>query len=408
MTITTVISTLPAAPNPNTDDSATFASKASAFTNALVTLSTQLSSFSTEVNTTQGQINGAQSGSAVGITYTFSSATTAADPGSGVLRLNNATENASTAIYVSNLAADLTDWSAVLAAFTASSSVVKGFIRLSKVGDGSKWIVGTLSAMTSPTGYKNITFTVLGASSATPFANGDGIILTFTRNGDAASGGGAAISDIISQTQNAGTTGGTSTAYTLTPATAAGSYAANMTYFVTFHTACGNDPTFQLSGLATPPNLVKQMSDGSYANIKQGDIPTNHRSRVTLLSATQAWVEELPVPGGASDYQVVDFSADVALGFQHRGVYLRHPSTDSVTARTVTIPANASVAFPIGTSMTIRNVNGASSVTVAITTDTMRQAGTSATGNRTLAAGGMCTIVKEAATEWVISGAGLT
>jgi len=92
----------------------------------------------------------------------------------------------------------------------------------------------------------------------------------------------------------AATTAGTSTAYTLTPSPAITAYAANQSFWVTFHTASGATPTLQISGIATPPNLVKQDVTGAYVNIQAGDIPTSHRSRVTLLSTTQALVEELP------------------------------------------------------------------------------------------------------------------
>jgi hypothetical protein len=79
----------------------------------------------------------------------------------------------------------------------------------------------------------------------------------------------------------------------------------------------------------------------------------------------------------------------------------------TTTSRTVTIPANSSVGFAIGT--TIVFVSGPSATTtIAITTDTMRLAGAGTTGSRTLAAHGMATAVKVAATEWYISGNGLT
>jgi len=70
---------------------------------------------------------------------------------------------------------------------------------------------------------------------------------------------------------------------------------------------------------------------------------------------------------------------------------------------TVTIPANASVAFPIGTAIVIYN-NSAASISIAITTDTLRLAGTATTGTRTLALRGLATLVKVAATEWVALG----
>ena len=79
----------------------------------------------------------------------------------------------------------------------------------------------------------------------------------------------------------------------------------------------------------------------------------------------------------------------------------------SITTGGVTIPANSSVAFPIGAAITIFN-NSASNQTISITTDTLRQAGTANTGSRTLAQYGLATIVKVTSTVWVISGAGVT
>jgi hypothetical protein len=89
------------------------------------------------------------------------------------------------------------------------------------------------------------------------------------------------------------------------------------------------------------------------------------------------------------------------------GKHILHPSADT-TARTFTIPANASVAFPIGTAVTFVNQNAAGVVTIAITSDTMRLAGAGTTGSRTLAANGVATAIKLTATEWIISGVGLT
>lgn len=89
------------------------------------------------------------------------------------------------------------------------------------------------------------------------------------------------------------------------------------------------------------------------------------------------------------------------------GKHLFHPSADT-TARTFTIPANSSVAFPIGTALTFVNQNGAGAVTIAITTDTMRLAGAGTTGSRTLAANGIATALKLTSTEWIISGTNLT
>jgi hypothetical protein len=100
-------------------------------------------------------------------------------------------------------------------------------------------------------------------------------------------------------------------------------------------------------------------------------------------------------------------SAAYTLVLGDSGEHIFHPSADT-TARTWTIPANSSVAFPIGTAVTFINQNGAGVVTIAITTDTMRLAGAGTTGSRTLAANGIATAIKVTSTEWIISGTGLT
>ncbi len=67
------------------------------------------------------------------------------------------------------------------------------------------------------------------------------------------------------------------------------------------------------------------------------------------------------------------------------------------------IPANGSVAFPVGTAIVLFN-NSGSSQTISITSDTLRLAGSTSTGSRTLAAYGLATCVKVATTTWVVSG----
>lgn len=89
------------------------------------------------------------------------------------------------------------------------------------------------------------------------------------------------------------------------------------------------------------------------------------------------------------------------------GKIILHPSAD-VTARIFTIPANAAVAYAIGTLITFINQNAAGVITIAITTDTMRLAGAGTTGSRTLAANGVAKARKLTATEWIIEGTGLT
>jgi hypothetical protein len=89
--------------------------------------------------------------------------------------------------------------------------------------------------------------------------------------------------------------------------------------------------------------------------------------------------------------------------------HILHPTADT-TARTFKIPANSVVAFPVGTAVTFVAQHGCGVVTLDIATggDALYWAPSGGTGNRTLAANGLATILKVAATEWMISGSGLT
>jgi hypothetical protein len=65
------------------------------------------------------------------------------------------------------------------------------------------------------------------------------------------------------------------------------------------------------------------------------------------------------------------------------------------------------VPWPIGTAVTFVNQNGAGTITLSAI-DTMRLAPTGLTGTRTLTANGIATALKVTATEWIISGPGVT
>jgi hypothetical protein len=152
--------------------------------------------------------------------------------------------------------------------------------------------------------------------------------------------------DIQNQTVTAFTTGGTSTAFTLTPTPAISAYVAGIEFDITFNDACGASPTLQISGLATPPNLVKQISDGTYANISTGDIPANHRSPVVLLSATQALVRKLPpitgygVGEGGSVTQATSKATAVTL----------NKRAGKITLNNAALASNTTVGFKLNNS----------------------------------------------------------
>jgi hypothetical protein len=91
------------------------------------------------------------------------------------------------------------------------------------------------------------------------------------------------------------------------------------------------------------------------------------------------------------------------------GKHIYHALGDG--AATYTIPAASSVAFPLGTAVTFINLS-ATSISIAITTDTMYLSSAGTTGTRTLAQYGSATAVKVSGVSssgiWIISGSGLT
>ena len=111
--------------------------------------------------------------------------------------------------------------------------------------------------------------------------------------------------------------------------------------------------------------------------------------------------------GGGTALPQNSQSAAYTLVLADAGKHLLHPSADT-TARTFTIPANAAVAYPVGTVVTFVNQHNAGVLSIAITSDTLRLAGSGATGTRALAANGVATALKLTATEWIISGVGLS
>jgi hypothetical protein len=103
----------------------------------------------------------------------------------------------------------------------------------------------------------------------------------------------------------------------------------------------------------------------------------------------------------------VSQSANYECVLSDSGKHILHPAEDT-TARTFTIPANALVAFPVGTVLTFVNEPGAGSVAIQVTTDSLYLAGAGTTGIRTLAAPGIATAIKTSSTTWIISGTGLS
>lgn len=140
-------------------------------------------------NGTNG-VDGANGG-AITIDYTFSTTLTDSDPGNGNLRLSASSQNTSLTIRADLLDTHGADWTSVLDTFDDSTNTVKGFIRLFKKSDPTKFLLFSVSALAAPTGYRNITVSNIASSSTSPFSNGDTVCLAFDRAGDQGSAAGS-------------------------------------------------------------------------------------------------------------------------------------------------------------------------------------------------------------------------
>lgn len=99
-------------------------------------------------------------------------------------------------------------------------------------------------------------------------------------------------------------------------------------------------------------------------------------------------------------------TGNYTLVLDDAGRHIYHAS-GAGSGDTYTIPANGSVAYPLGTTITFIN-SDSNSISIAITTDTLTLGGTTSTGTRTLGQNGVATAVKVTTTSWIISGTGLS
>lgn len=207
--------------------------------------------------------------------------------------------------------------------------------------------------------------------------------------------------EIQGQTHTGFTTTGSSTTYAIATLPVQPTLVAGQRYRIKLHTPNGLNPTLARDTLASAPFKIYDATGAKVAPAA-GALPP-------LFDAEYDGVDFVvlnPLPN-TGRVQQNGQSVDYTLVLADEGKHLFHPTSDA-TARAWTIPANASVAFEVGAAITFVNQNGAGSISIAITTDTMRLAGPGTVGTRTLAANGMATALKVAATEWIISGVGLT
>jgi hypothetical protein len=266
-------------------------------------------------------------------------------------------------------------------------------------------------ALNGDTGVSGYVLTSNGASAPTWQANANGLTivddtttnssfyLTFT----SASTGNITTANVSSTKLSFNPSTGALTATTLTPTNALGA-----AYGGTGLTSLGSGVATWL-GTPSSANLAAAVTDETGSgSLVFATSPTFVTP--VLGTPTSGTLSTCTVDGtdavGFRNTPVNSQSADYTLVLADSGKTIFHPAADN-TARTFTIPANSSVAYPVGTVLTFVNL-AAADVTIAITTDTMYLAGDGTTGSRTLAEYGIASAVKLASTDWLISGNGLT
>ena len=159
---------------------------------------------------------------------------------------------------------------------------------------------------------------------------------------------------------------------------------------------------------ATTVNKVTFTAPATSATLTIADGKTATVNNSITFSGTDSTTMTFPDENASIGFRNVpqnSQSADYTLVLSDSGKHIFRPSADT-GARTFTIPSNASVVYPIGTAITFVNYS-VDDLSIA-SSNTMRLAGTGATGTRTLARWGVATALKTGSTTWIISGTGLT
>lgn len=247
-------------------------------------------------------------------------------------------------------------------------------------------------AASNPSGYTTNTGTVTSVSGTAPVVSSGGTTPAISMAAATSSVNGYLTStDWTTFNGKLSTTGGTMTGNITF---AAAQFGTNVNTFLTTPTSA---------------NLAAALTDETGTGINVfNNTPTliapilGTPSSGTLSSCTVDGTDAV----GFRNIPVNSQSAAYTAVLADSGKCIFHPSTDA-NARTFTIPANGSVAYPIGTAISFVNMTS-QVVSIDITTDTMYLSAAGTTGTRSLAQYGSATAIKITATAWLISGSGLS
>ena len=377
------ISALPDAPSPG-DSTAEFNSKAFAW-------AASLGSFVTEANALASGVNNDAAAAA-------SAASTATDKASEASAGAAAAAAASGATsWISGTSYAIGDVVYSLTSFQTYRRKVSGAGTTDPSGDPTKW--QQISSDVTLAGVQTLTNKTLGSGS-TWQGNAVGVAYGGT--------GANTLSGIVKGNGSSAFTAATPDTDYVTPS------GTGTLYNKTFSGSCtwnGNavGVAYGGTGVTSLTGMVKGNGTGAFSAAVAG---TDYVAPSGALGTPSSGnLSNCLVDGtneiGYRNIPQVSKSAAYTLVLSDAGKHIYHPSDDT-TARTWTIPSNASVAYPIGTAITFVNDSSAGTITLAITSDTLVMSPSGSTGSRTLAANGVATAIKVTSTRWVISGTGLS
>lgn len=159
---------------------------------------------------------------------------------------------------------------------------------------------------------------------------------------------------IQKQTYTAFTTGGISTAYTLTPSPAIAANNSGTRFFATFHTAAGATPTLAVSGLAALP-LKYRDSSGTLQAITSTQIPNGWQSDVETDGSN--WIVLEPYDVSSQILSISSSVAGNALTLNYAGGTLDFRNANLVNGAPVSGFSVGALAITVPSAATLGTVN---------------------------------------------------